>query len=241
MQLKGKIAAITGAASGIGKSLALALGAAGANVLLTGRNAGALESVRAALGLFSSRSSICVADLAFEQDILRIKDSLEREFGFPDVLIHSAGLFTAGSFEESRIEDFDAMYRVNVRAPYLLTKALLPMLKERKGQVIFVNSTAGLAAGRNLSQYCACKYALRAIADSLRQEVNEYGIRVLSVYPGRTATPMQEHVHKIEGRPYAPSKLMQPEDVAAVVVNALLLPRSAEVTDIQLRPLTKAV
>ncbi len=219
----------------------MAMGSTGARVFLIGRNADALESVRRALGPFSAKSSICIADLSFDQDILKVKDGLEREFGYPDVLIHSAGLFSAGSFEDARVEDFDAMYRVNVRAPYLLTKALLPLMKETKGQIVFVNSTAGLAAGRNLGQYCACKYALRAIADSLRQEVNEHGVRVLSIYPGRTATPMQEHVHRLEGRTYEPGRLMQPEDIAAVTVNALLLPRSAEVTDIQLRPLAKTV
>ena len=238
---KGKIVAITGAGSGIGKSMALAMGSEGADVFLIGRNAAALESVRAALGPNSARSNICVTDLALERDILRARDCLEQELGYPDVLIHSAGLFLSGSFEESRVQDFDTMYRVNVRAPYLLTKALLPMLRERKGDVIFMNSTAGMAAGRNLSQYCACKYALRAMADSLRQEVNEHGVRVVSVYPGRTATPMQENIHRLEGRAYEPRKLMQPEDVAAVVMNALLLPRSAEVTDIHLRPLAKAV
>jgi NADP-dependent 3-hydroxy acid dehydrogenase YdfG len=90
-----------------------------------------------------------------------------------------------------------------------------------------------------LSQYAATKHALKAIADSLREEVNAEGLRVLSVYPGRTASPMQAAVHEMEGRAYHPERLMQPEDVAAVVINALSLPRSAEVTDIYIRPLLK--
>ncbi len=104
---------------------------------------------------------------------------------------------------------------------------------------MFINSSAGLRAGAGISQYAATKHALKAIADSLREEINAEGLRVLSVYPGRTATPMQASVHAMEGKAYHPERLMQPEDVAAVVINALKLPRSAEVTDISVRPLMK--
>jgi NADP-dependent 3-hydroxy acid dehydrogenase YdfG len=133
----------------------------------------------------------------------------------------------------------DRQYRINVRAPYMLTQALLPMLKSRRGQIVFINSSAGLNARANVSQYAATKHALKAVADSLREEINAEGLRVLSVYPGRTATPMQADVHTMEGRAYRPDRLMQPEDVAAVVINALSLPSSAEVTDIHVRPLIK--
>jgi NADP-dependent 3-hydroxy acid dehydrogenase YdfG len=91
-----------------------------------------------------------------------------------------------------------------------------------------------------VSQYAATKHALKAVADSLRAEVNSQGIRVLSVYPGRTATPTQESLHALEGKPYRPTRLLQPEDVAAVVMNALCLPRTAEVTDIHIRPMMKS-
>jgi NADP-dependent 3-hydroxy acid dehydrogenase YdfG len=113
------------------------------------------------------------------------------------------------------------------------------MLKLRTGQVVFINSSAGVSASVNLSQYAATKFALRAIADSLRQEINGESVRVLSVYPGRTAGPMQESVHKMEGKAYYPERLMQPEEVAAMVIQALSLPRSAEVTEIFMRPMIK--
>jgi NADP-dependent 3-hydroxy acid dehydrogenase YdfG len=131
------------------------------------------------------------------------------------------------------------LYRINVRAPYLLTQILLPELKLSKGQIVFVNSSAGRRAGFNTSQYSATKYALRAIASSLRQEVNLEGVRVLSVYPGRTATPMQASVHAVEGKEFEVDRLLQPEDVAAAIVSALSLPLSAEVTDIEMRSLHK--
>ena len=130
-------------------------------------------------------------------------------------------------------------YRTNVRGPYLLTQELLPLLLERQGQVVFINSSAGLTARANIAQYAATKHALKALADGLRDEVNPRGVRVLSVFPGRTATPTQQKLCGEEGRPYRPARLLQPEDVAAVVVNALCLPRTAEVTEIKIRPMLK--
>jgi NADP-dependent 3-hydroxy acid dehydrogenase YdfG len=121
-----------------------------------------------------------------------------------------------------------------------LTQTLLPLLKSGKGQVVFINSSAGLKAGVNNAQYAATKSALIAIADGLRNELNSEGIRVLSVYPGRTATAMQETVYKMEGRTYRPERLLQAEDIAITVINALSIPRTAEITDIHIRPFLKS-
>ena len=134
---------------------------------------------------------------------------------------------------------FDRQYRVNVRAAYLVTQGFLPMLKARCGQIVFINSSVGLLAKRDVGQYSATKHALKAFADSLRQEVNADGVRVTSVYPGQTASQMQELLHRMAGEAYAPEALMQPADVAAAVLCALSLPRTAEVTDIAIRPMQK--
>jgi NADP-dependent 3-hydroxy acid dehydrogenase YdfG len=123
--------------------------------------------------------------------------------------------------------------------PYILTQGLLPLVRERMGQIVFLNSTAGLTSRANVGQYAATKHALKALADGLREEVNRDRIRVLSVYPGRTATQMQQQLHAVEGRLYHPDRLLQPGDVASVVVNALCLPRTAEVTDINIRSMIK--
>jgi NADP-dependent 3-hydroxy acid dehydrogenase YdfG len=77
------------------------------------------------------------------------------------------------------------------------------------------------------------------MANSFREELNADGVRVLTVYPGRTATPMQQAIHELERRQYRPEALIQPEDVASVVISALTLSRTAEITDIQIRPLDK--
>lgn len=105
---------------------------------------------------------------------------------------------------------------------------------------VFINSSGGLRAKRpEVGHYGATKHALKVIADSLRGELNSKGIRVLSVYLWRTATPMQQALYRKEGRVYRPETLLQPEDVASTVVQALMLPSTAEVTDISIRPMIK--
>ena len=118
---------------------------------------------------------------------------------------------------------------------------VLPGMKERlRGQIVNIGSMSGVNPAPFGEVYSASKHALRAFTDSLRAEVNPSGVRVLSVYPGRTATPMQESIFAAEGRSYDPSRLLQPADVAEMVLAALCLPRTAEVTDLHIRPLQKS-
>ena len=114
------------------------------------------------------------------------------------------------------------------------------MLKADQGQVVFINSSSALTAKPMTAQYDSTKHALKAIADSLRGEINKHGVRVLSVYLGRTASEMQERIHRMRGKALSTGVLLQPEDVASVVVNALSLTRTAEVTDISIRPMIKS-
>jgi len=238
-KLDNQVAVISGASSGIGKAIASGLAERGVSLCLIGRNLKSLEALAESVKSATSQIKTYQIDLNIDADIQKLKIYLQRDFGYIDMLIHSAGAISLSALEDARIEDFDLQYRINVRAPYLLTQTLLPMIKSRHGQIVFINSSAGLKANANVGQYSATKHALKAIADSLREEVNAQGIRVLTVYPGRTATPMQAAVHEVEDKVYQPEKLMQPEDVAEVVVNALSLSRTAEVTDITIRPLNK--
>jgi len=145
-----------------------------------------------------------------------------------------------GSHDSADVADLDLQYRTNVRGPYVLTQALLESLRASRGQIVFVNSTVGLEARAGVGQYAATQHAIRAIADALRAEVNVDGVRVLSVYLGRTATARQARIFELEGRRYAPELLIQPDDVAAMVLATLQLPRTAEVTEIRMRPLVKS-
>jgi NADP-dependent 3-hydroxy acid dehydrogenase YdfG len=235
------VSVVTGASSGIGKAIALHLAALGAIVCLVGRKMETLIAVTNRGRATSDRFHCYQADLMLDGDVQRLVRDIQEEFNYVDILVHSAGAISMGRFEEAPMTDFDRQFRVNVRAPYLITQRLLPLMKARKGQIVFVNSSVGMAKARsNISQYSATKHALKAIADSLRDEVNSEGIRVLSIYPGRTASSMQEKIHKMEGKKYNPKCLLQPDDIANVVINALSLPRTAEVTDISVRPFIKS-
>jgi NADP-dependent 3-hydroxy acid dehydrogenase YdfG len=235
--LANQVAVVTGANSGIGKAITLALAAEGVSVRLIGRRMEALQQVAEQ----ASNGSVCYqADLGIDSDITELVAKLKHEVKGVDILVHSAGVIRLSSFECASLDQLDWHYKVNVRAPYLLTQGLLPMIKARQGQIVFVNSTAGLRAGANTSQYASTKHALKAVADSLREEVNAAGVRVLSLFLGRTASPMQAGVHEMEHRKYNSELLMQPEDVAAVVISALILPRTAEVTEVSIRPCLKS-
>ena len=240
MPLIDQVAVVTGASSGIGKAIALGLAVQGARLCLVGRKRETLEAVAESTLTLAPRMHCYRADLTQDNDIWELAAYLQRDFGGVDVLAHSAGVLSLSRLETASVEELDWHYGTNVRAPYVLTQALLPMLKARQGQVVFINSSVGLNARANIGQYAATKHALKAIADSLRDEVNRDGLRVLSVFLGRTATPMQEALHKMEDRPYHPEILMQPEDVAAMVIHALSVPRSVEVTDIHIRPFQKS-
>jgi NAD(P)-dependent dehydrogenase (short-subunit alcohol dehydrogenase family) len=237
--LKDHVAVVTGAGRGIGQALALALAAQGATLALVGRRLAPLESVAEAVRKLGVPARVYSVDLACEGQVHELSAALKSDFGRVDVLVHNAGIVHMGSVAEAPIADFDLQFRTNLLSPYVLTQDLLPLLLQCEGQIVFINSSAGLTARANVGQFAATKHALKAIADSLRDEVNRHGVRVLSVYPGRTATPNQERLHAIERRPYRPERLLQPEDVAAVVINALCLPRTAEVTEIKIRSMMK--
>jgi NADP-dependent 3-hydroxy acid dehydrogenase YdfG len=102
--------------------------------------------------------------------------------------------------------------------------------------VVFVNSSAGLQAHPGWSAYAASKHGLRALADSVRGEEREHGVRVTTVYPGRTATPMQRKVHEQEGKAYDADDWIDPETVAAAILQAIDLPEDATISDVTVRP-----
>jgi NADP-dependent 3-hydroxy acid dehydrogenase YdfG len=204
-----------------------------------GRRAAPLDEVAQAAGRANSAVRALAADLTRDDDVERLRGELERSGAHLDLLVHCAGVIAHGALESADVGDLDAQYRANLRAPYRLTQALLPSLVATEGEVVFMNSSIAGRARAGVGQYAAMQSALKAVADALREEVNESGVRVLSVFPGRTATPRQADIHRLEGKEYRPEELIQPEDVASIVISALELPRTAEVTEISMRPFIK--
>ncbi|PJE95911.1 short chain dehydrogenase [Streptomyces carminius] len=222
---------ITGAGSGIGAATAARLAGRGEELWLLARNAG---RARELAERFPGARTL-VGDLAEPERLswaLSHQELPERA----DSLVHAAGVVDLGAVGELTPKVWQATLAVNLVGPAELTRLLLPQLRAARGQVVFVNSGAGLSANADWSAYAASKHGLKALADSLRQEEKDSGLRVTSVYPGRTATPMQEKVHRQEGREYDPGRWIDPESVATALLTALDLPADAELTDLRVRP-----
>ncbi len=219
---------LTGAGSGIGAALAEVLHARGDHLVLAARS----DQRAAELAERFPGSDTLVLDLADPA-------SLEQVDGLPDrldTLLHVAGVVELAPVHEVSYAELREQLDVNLIAPALLTRACLPALRAARGLVVFVNSAAGLAAGASWSAYAASKFGLRALADSLRAEEMEHGVRVTTVFPSRTATPMQEKVHEQEGRTYDPSLWIQPETVVATMLHVIDLAPDATIPEVTVRP-----
>jgi NADP-dependent 3-hydroxy acid dehydrogenase YdfG len=234
-----RVVVVTGASSGIGKAIALTLAAHGATVCSIGRDLDRLKTATESIPAHKSQIFYYQADLLVDEDIHRSIATIASAHKRIDLLIHSAGVISLGNLETAPIADFDRQYRINVRAPYLLTQQLLPLLKASQGQIVFINSSVCQNAKAGVGQYTATKQALKAIADCLRAEVNVDGVRVVSFYVGQTATPMQSALYDAAGTLYQPERLLQPQDIAQTVLHTISLSPTAEITDVYIRPLTK--
>jgi NAD(P)-dependent dehydrogenase (short-subunit alcohol dehydrogenase family) len=233
MSLRKAVALVAGASGDIGRAIAFDLLGAGAEVFMLGRSMPRLlqpappENVR-------DKCRFIVADLTDNDAIERTSVEIASRSRL-DVLVLSSG-----TYERSREPTvFASQMAANIVGPYALLQQLLPLLIKAKGQVVFINSSQALRATAELGQYAATKHAMKAVADSLRDEVNAKGVRVMSLFLGRTASERQRAIFAAEKRPYPPERLIQPGDVAGLVLSLLRLPRTSEVTDIVLRPMQK--
>ncbi len=225
--MKGAQALVLGATGLIGRAIGLSLAQAGADVLLHGRSPERVALLRHETG----RDAIA-CDLTSE-DGRRVLLARVEPWRRLDVLVLSFGAY-ARSADPA---DFERQLGANLLAPYAVLRSLLPLILTARGQVVFMNSSQGLKASRDVGQYAATQHGMRAIADSLREEVNPLGVRVLSVFCGSTATERQRAICALDNSPYRPELLIQPADVAHAVMAMLTVPRTAEVTEMILRPM----
>ncbi|MER5641436.1 SDR family oxidoreductase [Kitasatospora sp. NPDC002227] len=223
---------ITGATGGIGGATARQLHAQGHQVVLLGSDRARLDAATAAL----PGSEGLLLDLRDPAALAGGAAPLTAGGGAVDGLVHSAGLALLGSIADTAPETWTTQFTVNVVAAAELTRALLPALRAARGHVVFVNSGQGLRTNPGWGAYSAAKHAARALAEALREEERPHGLRVTSVYPGRTATGMQQSIRAQEGGAYLSEQYSSPESVAGAVVGALLSPGDMEITDITVRP-----
>jgi NADP-dependent 3-hydroxy acid dehydrogenase YdfG len=219
---------ITGAGSGVGQAVADVLHARGEDLVLLARNEQRAADIQDAY----AGADVRVADLTDPNTLAAAVSGLDRL----DAVVHAAGVIELGPITDLRLEDLTGQLHVNLVAPTELTRLLLPAVRATRGTVVFLNSSAGLVANASWGAYAATKFGLKAVADALREEEIANGVRVTSVYLGRTATPMQAKVHEQEGKAYDPADWGSAESAAATVVHVLDLPRDVTIPDIRLRP-----
>ena len=236
-----RLVLVTGAGSGIGRAIATALARPGTTVISVGRRPEQLGETSAAVEAAGGTAQSVTADLADDQAVAGlVRTAATAGGGRLHVLVHCAARHLTAAVDGTAPAELDAILRLNLRAPFELTRLALPLLRAARGDIVFMNSSAARSAPASNAAYAASKAGLRAFADSLRAEVNRDGVRVLSVFPGRTATAMQAAIFDMEGKSYRPELLLQPDDVATAVVAALRLPRTAELTEIHVRPTIKS-
>jgi 3-oxoacyl-[acyl-carrier protein] reductase len=221
--LRGRAALVTGASSGLGRVTALALAAAGADVALAARSEEELESAREDASNLGSRALAVPLDLAKEDDAVRAVGQTVEAFGRIDVLVNAAGTDVPGSVEELDVEDWDRTLAVNLRAPFLLSKAAFPRMREAGGgTIVNVSSVAGKKGWANAAAYCASKFGLTGLTEALADEGKEHGIRAVVLYPGAMATnwgAFSPEERRRSGPDEAPAtQVLRPERVADFIV-----------------------
>jgi NAD(P)-dependent dehydrogenase (short-subunit alcohol dehydrogenase family) len=220
--LEGKAALVTGASSGLGRATAIVLARAGADVALVARSAEELESAKEEVSKTGHWALTLATDLAKEDETLATVEQTVKEFGRIDVLVNAAGTDAPGTVEELDGEGWDRTLAVNLRAPFLLSKAAFPHMREAGGGIIVnISSVAGKKGWANASAYCASKFGLTGFTEALADEGKEHGIRAIVLYPGAMATNWgafsPEERQEDEPNEAPPTRALPPERVADLI------------------------
>jgi 3-oxoacyl-[acyl-carrier protein] reductase len=229
-----RVAFVTGATEGIGLAIARSLGRAGWQVGFCARNAQKVAAVQQELEDAGIAALGVPADVGVEADVARAVQAVAERLGPIETLVNNAGVLIAKPFAELTLEEFDRTMTTNVRSLFLVTRAVLPGMRERRrGDIVNIASLAGRNGFVGGTAYTASKHAVLGFSRSLMLETRKEGIRVIAVCPGSVATamltdqPMMKADHE---------RILRPEDVAATVLAALLLPERALVSELDVRP-----
>jgi len=233
MTLAGKNALVTGAGRGIGRAIAIALAREGASVVVTARTRAQISAVASEIRAIGGKAFELQADMRDPAQIARLAESALRESGPVDILVNNAGLGHFTRVEHLEQAHFDEMWEVNVRGVFLLTKALLPsMIGKASGDIVNIASLAGRNSFVGGAGYSATKWALIGFARSLMLEVRERNIRVSTLCPGSVDTEFAGPGHTSP----RPGLIPSADDIAAVAIDALRMPRHVLVSEIDIRP-----
>lgn len=186
--MKGKVALVTGATSGIGEATAVKLASEGAQVALVARRGERLAEVVKVIEAEGGEAKVIVADVTNEEDIERVVRETVEAFGGIDVIVNAAGIIATGTIETTKLEDWDYMMNINVRAPFYLMQQAMPYLIERQGNVVNVSSVTGIRAFPGVLSYCSSKAAVDQLTHCAALEMAGKGVRVNAVNPGVVVT-----------------------------------------------------
>jgi clavulanate-9-aldehyde reductase len=240
-RLAGRVALVTGASSGIGRAVAVALAREGADVAVAARRTDRLDVLRGELQELGARALVLELDVSDEAACRAAVARTVAELGGLDLLVNNAGVMLLGTVEGADTDDWRRMMDTNVLGLMYLTHAALPHLLQRRGVLVQMSSTAGRTARAGVAAYNASKWAVNAFSEGLRQEVTARGVRVVVIEPGIVATELREHITQAAARERiqasaAAIRQLQPEDIAAAVVYAATQPEHVAVNEILVRP-----
>ncbi len=225
MNYTNKVVVITGATSGIGEACAAVFGAAGAQLVITGRNAQKLEATAAKLQAMNLTVLPLLADAGSEADNKRMAEEALARFGRIDILINNAGISMRALFQDLDLEVFRKVMDTNFWGTVYATKFCLPAILESKGSIIGISSINGYRGTPARTAYTASKYAMNGFFESLRTEVMKKGVHVLVVAPGFTSSNIRNTALTADGSsqgesPRDESKMMTSEEVATRILEA---------------------
>lgn len=224
---------ITGASQGIGAAIAQVFAAeiAGVRLALVARNERNLRATAAACLKLGAEVELFPCDVTDEKAVAKLGRTVAKHFGAVDVLINNAGAFAMAPFVKTSVATFDDMVATNLRSAFLVTSAFLPaMLKRKRGDIFFMSSIAGLGAYPQAAAYCAAKFGVTGLAQVLRAETKDTGVRVCCVHPGATWSPSWSRSG------VKPQRIMPAEDIARAILDVHRLGPRTVVEEIVLRP-----
>lgn len=231
MELKGRVVLVTGAGRGIGRALAHAFAGAGAKVALFGKTKKNLLEVQKELKDSLAPTVVLAADVSDEGAVSRALAALEQQLGPVDVLVNNAGVFASAPVEKMDAVVFDRVLSVNLRGPFLMSRAVLPGMKaRRRGHIVNISSTAGRRGFAGGGAYCASKFGLAGLTEAMRYEARSSDVRVSCVFPSTVDT----NLVKKAGLDFNPESAIQPEDIARAVVSLVAMDDRAMVTALEI-------
>jgi len=234
--LNGKVALVTGASRGIGRSIAIALASAGVTVMATARDETSLQNLINDIDAPENTTGYITGDLVEKEIPAQLVEETVRRFGRLDILVNNAGILLAKPMAETSSDEWDRVMAINARAPFLLCQAACPLMKQSGGgTVIQIVSVVGEKSYPSQGAYTASKHALMGFSKVLAQEVRQDNIRVHTILPGGVDTDMMGDLDtKLES-----SELMAPSDIAEIVMFLLSHRNNAVIDSIRLRRAVK--